>query len=212
MLSGLRQSDATELVDAYLSMGLLQQDEVNLHRPTVRLSKDVQNGVVSRMSVIARMRLSPSLIKRLSELNRGAGSEAGSSQPDSDEKAKVIAATPSSPVAQTPAATNRPAMSDAESPSTAAGAGAGTSSNADDWSWTWQLLVDGYAWTEVMSIRRKSDLEVAADLQQALRQNKTVQKAWLTCNLSGSNDLDTHPTVGQQRLLRELQRRSAAGV
>lgn len=86
------------------------------------------------------------------------------------------------------------------------------SASTDDWYWTWQLLVDGYAWSEVMSIRRKSDLEVATDLQQALRQNKTVQRAWLAASAASGNDLDTHPTVGQQRLLRELQRRSAAGV
>ncbi len=63
-------------------------------------------------------------------------------------------------------------------------------------------------------IRRKSDLEVATDLQQALRHNKTVQRTWLSApkNTDDASGLDNHPTVGQQRLLRELQRRSAAGV
>jgi hypothetical protein len=80
---------------------------------------------------------------------------------------------------------------------------------AEDWTWTWQLFVDGYVWTQVSAIRRKDDLEVANDLQQALRGGKSVQRAWLVPH---SGQADEQPSVGQQRLLRELQRRSAAGV
>ena len=230
MLSGLRQSDATELVDAYLSAGLLQQDEVNLHRPTVRLSIDVQNGKVSRMTIIQRLRLSQSLIKRLTELSRDSAA-----QPAAVEKPAEVpvvrshmsglplqaAAAPVTPTLPTNPASRLPTVQPAapvhkqpllieEPPRSAA------DSVQDDWYWTWQLLVDGYAWSEVISIRGKSDLEVAADLQQALRQNKTVQRAWLAASASAGastgDGLDAHPTVGQQRLLRELQRRSAAGV
>jgi hypothetical protein len=71
------------------------------------------------------------------------------------------------------------------------------------------LFVDGYVWTQVSAIRRKDDLEVANDLQQALRGGKSVQRAWLVPH---SGQADEQPSVGQQRLLRELQRRSAAGV
>jgi hypothetical protein len=79
----------------------------------------------------------------------------------------------------------------------------------EDWLWTWQLFDDGYAWKQIMAIRRKDDLEVANDLQQALRNSKGVQRAWLVA--LGGEDGD-ESTLGQQRLLRELQRRSAAGV
>ncbi len=247
LLSGLRQSDATELVDAYLAAGLLQQDEVNLHRPTVRLSTDIQNGAVSRMAVLQRMRLSPSLIKRLSQLSRqasggGVAQERGAERQIPPPAAPMARAGGGSsgdaapatsgrlPTVQPMLANNQPlfARSDeADSPTGLASpmpapalSSANVSSSAqpataiEDWVWTWQLLVDGYAWSEVMTIRRKSDVEVATDLQQALRQNKTVQRAWLAAmpagDSSGSDSL--HPTVGQQRLLRELQRRSAAGV
>lgn len=219
MLSGLRQSDATELVDAYLSAGLLQQDEVNLHRPTVRLSTDIQNGTVSRMTIIQRLRLSSLLIKRLSELARKApvpvsdAKPLNENKPLAENKPVSQAAATNPPTVQAPTVqpahpSKQPLFADQPvvNPATAI---------QDDWYWTWQLLVDGYAWSEVMAIRHKSDLEVAADLQQALRLNKTVQRAWLSATASGGNtgdSLDGHPTVGQQRLLRELQRRSAAGV
>ncbi len=81
----------------------------------------------------------------------------------------------------------------------------------EDWTWTWQLFVDGYPWNEVMAIRRKNDLEIAADLQSALRKNKSVQRTWLASVATGESE-PAPPTVGQQRLLRELQRRLAAGV
>lgn len=233
MLSGLRQSDATELVDAYLSAGLLQQDEVNLHRPTVRLSPDIQNGKVSRMTIIQRLRLSSLLIKRLSEQARKATSPAADAHSVSDARAPeapMIKPTnkleQSLEISSSKAPVSPPAVQSTtpvgkqpllvEMPAVGGGIGQASSPSAstDDWYWTWQLLVDGYAWSEVMSIRRKADVEVAADLQQALRQNKTIQRAWLAANMPvGSGDgLDSHPTVGQQRLLRELQRRSAAGV
>ena len=228
MLSNLRQSDATELVDAYLSAGLLQQDEVNLHRPTVRLSTDVQNGKVSRMTIIGRLRLCPLLIKRLTEASR---QSAATSQAVTGSEAVPARSAPvpeRSPTAQASSQTNpqtnvQPSIQAVARPASKTGQPLletgqseqqATSSSLDDWSWTWQLLVDGYAWNEVMSIRRKTDLEMAADLQQALRQNKTIQRAWLSApsGAASSDGLDAHPTVGQQRLLRELQRRSAAGV
>jgi hypothetical protein len=253
MLSSLRQSDATELVDAYLSAGLLQQDEVNLHRPTVRLSTDVQNGKVSRMTVLGRLRLSPALIKRLSEVSRCTQPAPQAASPVTPVTARdnvdtkpptsaSVAASAGSGTRDKPPASGLAAgaeRSRTSDPSSGTSSGrvptvqativdpsrpllvdetatSPVSASTDDWYWTWQLLVDGYAWSEVMSIRRKSDLEVATDLQQALRQNKTVQRAWLSASVAtagaSGNDLDTHPTVGQQRLLRELQRRSAAGV
>lgn len=236
MLSGLRQSDATELVDAYLSAGLLQQDEVNLHRPTVRLSPDIQNGKVSRMAIIQRLRLSPLLIKRLLELNAKTPVAAETKQAETKAtESKAVASSPG--VSAVPAipvgklAGSAPAISTVATPSTVQSvvpsvkqplfaemsAPNGAAAAQDDWYWTWQLLVDGYAWSEVMAIRRKADLEVAADLQQALRQNKTVQRTWLSATSAAGgavlgDSLDSYPTVGQQRLLRELQRRSAAGV
>lgn len=78
-----------------------------------------------------------------------------------------------------------------------------------DWVWSLQLLQDGYFWSDVMAIRRKSDLELARDLQEALKHGHSIQRAWLsTANPNDALD----PTVGQQRLQRELQRRTAAGV
>ncbi len=84
-----------------------------------------------------------------------------------------------------------------------------TPRSTGDWVWTLQLLENGYGWSDVMAIRRKQDLEVAADLHEAIKAGRKIQRAWLSSPKSETGD---DVTVGQQRLLRELQRRAAAGV
>ncbi|MGN6546693.1 MAG: RecQ family ATP-dependent DNA helicase, partial [Aureliella sp.] len=70
LLDGLRQSDATALIDAFLQAGLLQQQEVNRNRPTVSLSEEVRRGSVNRQAILATIRLPESLAKRLETLTQ----------------------------------------------------------------------------------------------------------------------------------------------
>ncbi|MCC6510597.1 MAG: RecQ family ATP-dependent DNA helicase, partial [Pirellulaceae bacterium] len=220
LLESLRQSDAMELIDALQNLGLLQQQEVNRHRPTISLSDDVRSGKVNRVTVLQHMRLTAGLIKRLTEVAKRASEPTGSQstmpagthlpqgtlspggtldfgQPPSGSAATGSNSNSSlanrshdqsSSSASMPATnlTTRqtPNLTPTQVPTAVASPNAVASPRdvpvaADDWSWTWQLLVDGYGWGEVMAIRRRSDLEVAADLQLALRQNKTVQRQWL---------------------------------
>ena len=267
LLEGLRHSDATELIDAFLQTGLLHQQEVNRNRPTVCLAQEVKQGTVDRQALLARIRISAGLTARLSNLLKRHSAAASSSPvgtPHVSDKSSSVPVENKSHVSASAAA----ARTDAPRPATIAATGAPTTSNmlfpppapptgerigqrqgpaqensgaasniiascsssvssvstsasksvpladqlsprVEDWNWTWQLFVDGYAWHTVIAIRRKDDLEVANDLQQALRNGKSVQRAWLVAGGDGEED---QPSVGQQRLLRELQRRSAAGV
>jgi ATP-dependent DNA helicase RecQ len=240
-LEGLRHSDATSLIDAFLQAGLLQQQEVNRNRPTVCLSEEVQRGTVSRQSVLASVRLPAPLAKRLETLRKNASepaaaTAAAAAAPAAAANARpeetrspaasptriasaasgpahvAAAAAPPAPPAPLQAATAKgPAVAADVSASdrSAADRSAAANETTEDWCWTWQLFDDGYSWTQIMAIRRKDDLEVANDLQQALRHSKSVQRAWLVAAHAQVGD---EASVGQQRLLRELQRRSAAGV
>ncbi len=78
---------------------------------------------------------------------------------------------------------------------------------AEDWTWTVKLFSSGHDWDDVMSIRRMTDIELASSLIVALQHGERVERGWLASANSGGER-----TVGQQRVHRELQRRSAAGV
>ncbi len=77
----------------------------------------------------------------------------------------------------------------------------------EDWTWSVKLFTSGHDWNSVMAIRRMTDIELAGSLISALQQGERIDRGWLAAP-DGGNDR----TVGQQRVHRELQRRSAAGV
>ena len=77
----------------------------------------------------------------------------------------------------------------------------------EDWTWSIKLFSSGHDWNSVMAIRRMTDIEVAGSLVAALQQGERIDRGWLAAPDGGSDR-----TVGQQRVHRELQRRSAAGV
>ncbi len=77
----------------------------------------------------------------------------------------------------------------------------------EDWTWSLKLFQSGHDWNSVMSIRRMTDIEMAGSLIAAMQQGERIDRGWLAAP-EGGNDR----TVGQQRVHRELQRRSAAGV
>ncbi len=91
--------------------------------------------------------------------------------------------------------------------STSEGSVKNTSDKVTDWGWTVKLFNQGYNWTEVMEIRRLSDVELAASLINALQHSEPVLRHWLS-----PVGLELERSVGQQRVHRELQRRAAAGV
>ncbi len=77
----------------------------------------------------------------------------------------------------------------------------------EDWTWSVKLFTSGNDWNSVMAIRRMTDIELAGSLISALQQGERIDRGWLAAPDGGSDR-----TVGQQRVHRELQRRSAAGV
>jgi len=178
MLSCLRQSDATELIDLLLAMGLLRQQEVNKHRPTVSVSPQLVD-VKLRQELIAGVVFPAKLEAKLVAVAR-----------------RTVPAdrVPTATAEQTPGPLPTPHLS----PS------AGATETKPDWQWTLGLFRAGHSWEEVASLRRMSDQELAASLCLAVRAGASVERAWLA-------GLSQKPrTAGQQQVVAELRRQSAA--
>ncbi len=77
----------------------------------------------------------------------------------------------------------------------------------EDWTWSVKLFIAGHDWNEVMSIRRMTDIELAGSLIAALQHGERIDRAWLA-PVDGGGERSS----GQQRVHREIQRRTAAGV
>jgi ATP-dependent DNA helicase RecQ len=79
-------------------------------------------------------------------------------------------------------------------------------SPALDWQWTLSLFRKGFDWQAVQAIRRMDDLQLAASLGSALAAGTKLEREWLT----PADGEQRSP--GQQRVVREIQRRTNAGV
>jgi hypothetical protein len=159
-------------------MGLLRQQEVNKHRPTVSVSPHLVD-VKLRQELIAGVVFPAKL------------------------EAKLVAAVrPAASADSGPTATADPKPGSFPTPHLSSGAGA--TETKPDWQWTLGLFRAGHNWEEVASLRRMSDQELAASLCLAVRAGVSVERAWLA-------GLSQKPrTAGQQQVVAELRRQSAA--
>lgn len=258
MLHGFRQDDGVELLDVLLAAGLLRQEEVNRHRPTVSISPQLAD-LNLRDQLLQSIELPPALAAKIARLagkssQIGATSEAkpnakvtaasatisASSPSGTSNRADATRAATSSPTAKTQQVIYNPAEraperstgSQTSSPSSAQRPSAQPSLSSDsttkssevrredlaerestdrpqkvdaDWQWTVELFRRGFDWESVMAIRRLSDVELASSLCSALAAGIKMERPWLTSP-------DGTRSAGQQRVVREVQRRANAGV
>lgn len=201
LLKGFRQADAVGLLDALLAAGTLRQKEVNRHRPTVEVAAEWMD-MGKRQELLDLVQLPPKLAKAL------AGLAPTSTPPQPDRVQKPPAADPpkqtpadrSEPAAESPAPHLPPPPRESLSPEPA------SRPLKPDWTWTLLLFTRGHSWDEVMQIRQMDDEELSTSLCDALRGGGSVQRKWLAA------DSEQPLSVGRRRVVRELQRRSAAGV
>lgn len=239
LLRTFKQPEAIELLDLLLAVGLLRQQEVNRHRPTVSVSPELSNPQV-RGELLAAVDIPPNLARRVLLLASTASPSLGpnskvSSHPSSVSPSAMVApAVPANPSAGTAVTAADTAADTAvggtagntvltsahdrtptevgretESPSAAsppASKSHGASPARPDWHWTLELLRAGYDWNVVRAMRRMTDDQLSADCCEAIRCGAVIERSWLS---PVNSDLRT---PGQQRVIRELQRRASAGV
>jgi hypothetical protein len=233
ILEGLRQTDGVVLVDALLSAGALRQQEVNRHRPTVSVAPEMMNSA-TRRQVLGHIQLPRPLRSKLasSKIGRAVAQESSSDSSPTGKAASERSASektpPDRPIEDEVAAA-RAESSHAASPAETAQASHQSAAEqvsgvrkpdaapADvrvmvdggdlpDWTWTVMLFAKDFDWREIMKIRRMRDEELAASLCLALRQGQRLDRRWV------APDDGAVRTPGQQRVWREMRRRSSAGV
>ncbi len=222
MLKSFRQTDATALLEAMLAAGVLRQQEVNRNRPTVSVSpqltdakmrEEALKGVQMPDKVATKLR-SLGLAGNADTIASPALSAAPPTVPPKAPQAEKPILTPSAQPTQPHRDPGMLWSSESSSvPSATKGTSApGTSAsdaqpspNAPDWALTMRLFEAGFTWDEAMATRRMTDAELCASLSAALSSGGKVLRSWLG---TGSDGL----TIGQQKLVREIQRRSAAGL
>ncbi len=199
MLKNFRQADAVALLDSLLAAGILRQQEVSRNRPTVSVAPELMDRA-ARDDLLASVQIPPKLEGKIAALvgTPAAVPEAAAAAEPRDVPARQ---TPQpAETAPAPHLEPRQTRDSAERPA------APSSERTADWQWTLKLFAANFSWAEVAQIRRMEDQQLAADLCQAIRAGGRVERSWLAAAK------DDARTAGQQRVLRELQRRSAAGV
>ena len=222
MLEGSKQADVIELLELLLATGLLLQQEVNRNRPTVAVAPQLADSK-QRLALVSAVQIpQPLLTKFLAKILKcgvPSAPPAPTLPPSPKPSADASKAAPTQPgpdpsftieLNETFSPPNPHSL-----PTEKVESGAATTVEkhdspagiVEDWTWSVKLLTSGFDWNHVMAIRRMTDIELAGSLVTALQQGERIDRGWLApVNSSGDR------TVGQQRVHRELQRRSAAGV
>lgn len=226
LLKSCKQAEAAQLLDAMLAAGVLRQQEVNRNRPTVSVAPQLTDANLRR-ETLANVNLTPSLVAKLRSLTPRASSEprqqtAPTARPEPQQRAsdadirdtklseakhgELVRADRQTPPAS--AARSDQASEAAKAPSGGSHSGATSSSvaneNRSDWKYTVRLFEAGFTWQEVRATRRMTEQELCASLAAATENGAEVKRAWL----ASGEDI----TAEQQRLIRHLQRRKAAGI
>jgi ATP-dependent DNA helicase RecQ len=173
LLGQFKQAESVELLEGMLTAGWLESEEVNRHRPTVRLSSVGEDLVEHPARIEERLPpWSPRLLRRL-------GEQAAVGQPPAGGVTRRGGAA---------AVWDRGGAS-VESPVAKAGAGSqpelaaggGTASGAaplsvalPDWHWTWRLARERYTLEELMRVRRKSEAAIYDDLRLAVEAGSPI--------------------------------------
>lgn len=226
MLRGFKQPEAIELLDLLLGVGILRQQEVNRHRPTVSVSPELSDSTV-RGELLSTVEISRTIALKILALIQQMKSEpavgsavfsTASKQVPTESAQQAELRVPALQTTRTQAlapqsSLQAPASSVAlenvlaDSPPTAGSRRQESAVvNRPDWHWTLELLRVGYNWNVVRAMRRMSDEQLSADCCEAMKAGESIERAWLS---PPSGDIRT---AGQQRVVREIQRRASAGV
>lgn len=235
MLEGFRLTDGAQLLDLMLAAGLLRQQETNRNRPTVSVAPEWSN-VNNQAALLEHIQLPPELkskfdrLARRSQANTKPTAEARSGaatiarptghhlgqSPQNLGQSPLASATSQTANADTlelrnASAPNQQSLNQAKGSASRPSSPPETASSppaveADDFKWTLQLFSQEYNWQEVMRIRRMSDEELSASLTKALQAGAPIERSWL------ATQNDEPKSTGQSRVIREMQRRAAAGV
>jgi superfamily II DNA helicase RecQ len=161
MLQVLSQAQAVQVLDALLQVGILAQQEVTAHRPTVSMTP-VGEAIVKGKDPWPELTMSKVLRGKLEAL----------------QPSPVAKAAPSPAVNS--AAVNSAAVNTAKSSAvvpTAPEVRLAENVSKPDWYWTWRLLSDGYSWEHCLLIRQMDEAKALGDLRSSKGAGRPLPKA-----------------------------------
>ncbi len=207
LLKGFKQADAIGLLDLLIGSGLLRQQEATRNRPTVSLSPNLVDTNV-RDELFASLVFPAGLAKLIEPLAAVKPAEDARGVETSN---RAFERTLTNEVVTAPARTAAPLVAHAPleplvPPQTQRETAVAPRAAKPDWQWSLELFQADYDWQSVLAIRRMTDDQLGISLCEAIRNGASLEKNWL------SSAGDEARTPGQQRVLRELQRRASAGV
>lgn len=166
MLQTLSQAQAVQVLDALLQVGILAQQEVTAHRPTVSMTP-VGEAIVKGKDPWPELTLSKVLRGKLEAL-----------QPSPVTKGATSATVTSATV--TSAAVSSAVVNAAKSSAVEAAAQEvrpAENASKPDWYWTWRLLSDGYSWEHCLLIRQMDEAKALGDLRSSKGAGRPLPKA-----------------------------------
>lgn len=171
MLQTLSQAQAVQVLDALLQVGILAQQEVTAHRPTVSMTP-VGEAIVKGKDPWPELTLSKVLRGKLealqpSPVTKGATSAAVSSA--TVNSAAVNSATVTSAVVNTAKSSAVEVAAPEVRPA--------ENASKPDWYWTWRLLSDGYSWEHCLLIRQMDEAKALGDLRSSKGAGRPLPKA-----------------------------------
>lgn len=168
MLQTLSQAQAVQVLDALLQVGILGQQEVTAHRPTVSMTP-VGEAILKGKDPWPELTLSKALRAKLEALQPSPAKEAIK---------KTVAPVVSEPVPAVAKAA--PSVVNVAVAAPASGTTELRTSDVaskPDWYWTWRLLSDGYSWDHCLLIRRIDAATALGDLRNSKAAGRPLPKA-----------------------------------
>jgi len=156
LLKDLRRSEVVELLDALLERGLLEQVELDRHRPLTQIT-DVGREVMRGQQPPSSLGITPELARKLNGRRRAP-----------EKRAKTLAQSPPAPrpPEAAPAAAG-PSLPEAEP----------AGQPRPPHYWTWRLLADGYSVQECAEIRQLDEATIVDHLARAAEEGLDVHRS-----------------------------------
>ena len=162
LLDDLRQTEVVELLDALIEVRLLEQIELQPHRPMIQITDRGGEVMRERAEVEALPALEAALIRKLNKRRR---------VPTATKTTTAVA--PTEDVEPPPLPAAKPEASTTSSKETTA-----TNTPRPSYYWTWRLLADQYTLAECAEIRGIDEATIVDQLSRAVDEGLLVERKW----------------------------------
>jgi len=182
LLAQLKQTEATELLEALIRANLVRQTETHRLRPVVQLTPQGRQVMIGQTGLARPLSIAQSLKRRLSSVELPQAPRTPASEAKRAGAAPSLASCPE--VAVVPARSlgqEPPNASDVSNASNASNASdvSDVSGSRPDWYWTWKVFSAGCSLEECQRIRRLDYGAILDHLGDAAEAGHAISLSWI---------------------------------